>query len=98
MTRPQLRVTFFFWLQLWAGSQLQKIIEIAQTILADASKKSQSRARTSGRAPARAARMRRNGKNLIAFKKEVRAERKNGVPGAEISKRYKVSTAYIYQL
>jgi Mor family transcriptional regulator len=78
--------------------QLKKIIETAQTILADANKKSQGRAKASGSAPARAASSRRNGKELIAFRKEVRAERKNGVPVAEIAKRYKVSTAYIYQL
>jgi hypothetical protein len=78
--------------------QLQKIIEAAQMILAEATKKSQPLAKASVSAPARAASARRSGKELIAFRKEVRAERKNGVPVAEIAKRYKVSAAYIYQL
>jgi len=78
--------------------QLKKIIETAQAILAGASKKSPSPSKVSGSALPGAASSRRNGKELIAFRKEVRAERKKGVPVAEIAKRYKVSAAYIYQL
>lgn len=79
--------------------QLQKIIEAAQAILADAGKTSQRRKSiASASAPARKTRARRSGKELAAFRKTLRAERKKGVPVAEIAKRHKVSTTYIYQL
>jgi hypothetical protein len=77
--------------------QLQKIIETAQAILADASKRSR-KSIASASVPAREARARRSGKELAAFRKAVRAERKRGVPVAEIAERHKVSTTYIYQL
>lgn len=79
--------------------QLQKIIETAQAILADASKRSQQRKSVaSASVPAGKARARRSGKELAAFRKAVRAERKRGVPVTEIAERHKVSTTYIYQL
>ena len=79
--------------------QLQKIVETAQAILADARKRSQPRkSRAPASVPAREVRARRSGKELVAFRKAVRAERKRGVPVTEIAKRHNVSTTYIYQL
>lgn len=80
-------------------SQLQKIIETVQAILEAESKASQAEKRkTHSRAAAPGTRSRRSGKELVAFKKMLRAERKSGAPVAEISKRHNVSRAYIYQL
>lgn len=80
-------------------SQLQKIVETVQAILAAESKASQAEKRkTPSRSPARETGSRRSGKELVAFRKMLRAERKSGIPVAEISKRHKVSKAYIYQL
>ncbi len=80
-------------------SQLQKIVETVQAILAEANKDSQVQKRkTPSRAPARQTRSRRSGKELMAFRKALRSERKSGVPVAEIAKRHNISKAYIYQL
>ena len=43
-------------------------------------------------------RIRRSGKDLIAFRKAIRAERKAGVPVAKIAQKHGISPAYIYQL
>jgi hypothetical protein len=80
-------------------SQLQKIVETVQAILAE--EKQSLRGRKHGaasRLPAGKTPSRRSGKELLAFRKVLRAERKNGVPVAEIAKRHKISKSYIYQL
>jgi hypothetical protein len=43
-------------------------------------------------------RFRRSGKELSAFRKMLRSERKKGVSVATLARRHGVSTAYIYQL
>lgn len=81
-------------------SQLQKIVETVQAILAAEEKQGSqpSKQNTASRASAGKTSSRRSGKELAAFRKALRAERKSGVPVAEIAKRHKVSKSYIYQL
>ena len=43
-------------------------------------------------------RIRRTGKELAAFRKLLKAERKRGVAVAELAQQHGVSTAYIYSL
>ena len=43
-------------------------------------------------------RIRRSKKEAIALKKLLKAERKAGVPVAELAKKHGISTAYIYML
>ena len=43
-------------------------------------------------------RIRRTGKELVAFRKMLIAERKKGIPVATLAKRHRISSAYIYQL
>ncbi len=43
-------------------------------------------------------RIRRSKKEAIALKKLLKAERKAGVPVAELAERHGISTAYIYML
>jgi hypothetical protein len=43
-------------------------------------------------------RTRRSKKEAIALKKLLKAERKAGVPVAELAKKHSISTAYIYML
>ena len=43
-------------------------------------------------------RMRRSKKEVAALKKMLKAERKAGVPVAELAGKHGVSTAYIYML
>jgi Mor family transcriptional regulator len=81
-------------------SQLEKIVETVQAILA-AEKKQDSGPRNQTkvlRASADGASGRLSGKELAAFRKVLRAERKSGVSVAEIAKRHKVSKSYVYQL
>lgn len=76
--------------------QLEGIIAAAQSVLDTAAKDA---ANGKGDAKAnRPKRVRRSGKELIAFRKALKAERKKGVPVAEIARKNNVSPAYIYQL
>ena len=76
--------------------QLKNIIASSQAILDAASNEP---AGGKGNAAAkRPKRVRRSGKELIAFRKALKAERKKGVPVAEIARKNNVSPAYIYQL
>ena len=43
-------------------------------------------------------RMRRSKKEAAQLKKLLKAERKAGVPGAELARKHGISTAYIYML
>lgn len=43
-------------------------------------------------------RIRRSGKDLVAFRKMLVSERKKGVPVAELARKHNISSAYIYQL
>jgi hypothetical protein len=73
------------------AAQLKKIISIAQTLL----EKGAKGARAAGVAHTR---IRRSGKDLSAFRKMLKAERKAGVPVADLAKKHGISPSYIYQL
>jgi hypothetical protein len=51
-----------------------------------------------GNGKSAATRTRRSKKEAIALKKLLKAERKAGVPVAELAKQHGISTAYIYML
>ncbi|WP_036284085.1 hypothetical protein [Methylocystis sp. ATCC 49242] len=76
-------------------AQLKKIIVIAQDLIEKA-----GGAKKSGRANGGegAVRIRRAGKDLAAFRKMLKAERKAGVPVSKIAKKHGISASYIYQL
>jgi len=76
-------------------AQLNKIIGIAQELIEKAGGEKKA-ARQSG-SPA-GVRIRRAGKDLAAFRKMLKAERKAGVPVAKIAKKHGISASYIYQL
>ncbi len=79
--------------------QLQKIVETVQAVLAEEMQSPRGdKGKAAPRLSAGKTPSRRSGKELVAFRKVLRAERKNGVPVAEIAKRHKVSKSYIYQL
>lgn len=71
--------------------ELETLLRRAQELLKRATSSSNGKATTSTR-------IRRSGKDLIAFRKAIRAERKAGVPVAKIAQKHGVSPAYIYQL
>jgi LysM repeat protein len=52
-----------------------------------------------GRSPTKAKRKgRRSGKELVAFRRMLKAERKKGVPVAKLAERHGITSSYIYQL
>lgn len=72
--------------------KLQSIITIAQALIEDAGA-------PAGKAgSSKPKRVRRSGKELVAFRKMLVTERKKGVPVAELARKHNVSSAYIYQL
>jgi hypothetical protein len=77
--------------------QLRSLVSVATKLLASA-KSSGSRSNGGINSGASSTRLRRSGKDLVAFRKQIKAERKQGVQVAELAKRHGVSTAYIYQL
>lgn len=77
-------------------SKLKKLISLAHELLETAQPTSKKKAE--GRQPATGKRTRRSGKELIAFRKVLKAERKKGVRVEEIASKHGVSPAYIYQL
>ena len=77
-------------------SQLIHIIETTQQILADANRSVTVAA--DGKGASRSGARRRVGKELVAFKKAIAAERKSGASVAEIARKHGVTPSYIYQL
>ncbi|MDB5649486.1 MAG: hypothetical protein JWL62_1006 [Hyphomicrobiales bacterium] len=80
-------------------AQLRQIITLAEKLLA----KADVPAKKAGKATAKAAPKastgtRRTGKELAAFRKMLKAERKQGLPVADIAQKHGVSLSYIYQL
>jgi hypothetical protein len=74
---------------------LKKFVSIAQKLI-EANSGSKSSSKSPAAAPKK--RKRRSGKELADFRKMLKAERSKGVSAAELSKKYSVSQAYIYQL
>lgn len=81
---------------------LRQIISLAGALIANAHPEAGRSARGLEKAAAldqgASKRRRRTGKELADFRKMLLAERKKGVPVAEIAKKHGISAAYIYQL
>ena len=78
-------------------TQLKKLISIAEQLIKQSSA-SEATTKKSSRASGAVKRVRRSGKELIAFRKMLISERKKGITAAELSRTHGVSQAYIYQL
>ncbi len=76
-------------------AELKKIVARANELIAKA--KGREMIKTSVRRSA-SVRARRSGKDLVAFRRTLQAERKAGVPVAQIAKKHGISLSYIYQL
>jgi hypothetical protein len=82
-------------------TRLRRIIAIAQKLIADLDKPHIGRpTKTNANEKAWSAkgRIRRSGKELVAFRKMLKTERTKGVPVGLLAKKHKVSLGYIYQL
>ena len=83
-------------------AKLRRIISIANRIIAASPKPKRGRpalSNTNGSGGKQSVRRtRRTGNALIAFRKMLKAERKKGVSVAELARKHRISTAYIYML
>jgi hypothetical protein len=76
-------------------AKLNRIISLAKQLLAD-DRKTQWDRRDDGGANGR--RIRRTGKELVEFRKMLKAERGKGVSVATLARKHGISSAYIYML
>jgi hypothetical protein len=74
-------------------AKLDRIMKLAGQLLERSKMDSKSR-RTNGKAT----RTRRTGRQLIAFRKMLKAERRKGISVAALARKHGVSSAYIYML
>ena len=77
--------------------QLQNIVEIASALMAKAQEHVDAKAAEKAERQANK-RVRRSGKELVKFRRDLKKMRNEGVPVAELSATYGVSASYIYQL
>lgn len=76
-------------------SKLNRIIVLAERLVEKGSAKGRNgkQQRANG-----STRKRRTGRELAQFRKMLKAERKKGIPVAEMARKHGISTAYIYLL
>jgi hypothetical protein len=83
-------------------TKLKTLIRLAQELLNEAETRGGgrvfSKAAAKGKVVTANRTMRRSGKELVAFRKMLKAERKKGVPVAELAKQHSISTVYVYKL
>jgi hypothetical protein len=75
-------------------TELRKIVARAKELIAkaeDATVKPTARRSTT-------VRVRRSGKDLVTFRRMLKAERKAGAPVAQLANKHGVSASYIYQI
>jgi len=77
--------------------RLRRIIAISEKLIASNQEFKRDSARN-GTSKIIKKRTRRTGKELLVFRRKLKAELKKGLSVAEIAKKHSVSTAYIYQL
>ena len=85
--------------------QLEKIIALAQELIAKADGGVKVSGKSAGKAVSASARRgktgpanRRTGKELAAFRSMLKSQRKAGVPVAELARKHGVTASYIYQM
>jgi hypothetical protein len=77
-------------------TKLKKLISLAEELLATA--EPTTKRASKGTKPEPGKRTRRSGKELVAFRKMLKAERKKGVPVEQLAQTHGISTTYIYTL
>src|SRR5436190_14794368 len=77
-------------------SKLRRIISLAERMIAASPKP--KRGRQANGETKIAKRLRRSGKELVQFRKMLKAERRRGVSVADMARKHAISTAYIYTL
>jgi DNA invertase Pin-like site-specific DNA recombinase len=78
-------------------AELKKIVARANALIAKAADGKEPKSKPSARRTVSSGR-RRTGKELEAFRKMLKAERKAGVPVAQLARKHGITPAYIYQM
>lgn len=78
-------------------AKLRRIISLAEKMIANGQEAVSFRRGTASDENS-GKRIRRTGQELARFRKMLKAERKKGVPVAELARKHGVSSAYIYML
>ena len=78
--------------------KLRRIISIAKDLISSSPKPQRGRPAGSSNGTASTKRIRRSGKELIQFRKMLKAEQKRGVPVGELARKHGISDAYIYMI
>ena len=78
-------------------AELKKIVARANELITKAKGVETTKVKSSARRSV-SVKNRRSGKELESFKKMLKAERKAGVPVAQIAKKHGITPAYIYQM
>jgi hypothetical protein len=79
-------------------NKLRRIISIAEKLIASGPKPKRGGPTGSTNRTAPAKRVRRTGTELARFRKMLKAQRKRGVPVAELARKHGISSAYIYMI
>jgi hypothetical protein len=83
-------------------SKLRRIIKLAEQLIAETPKPQRDRPALSNgmglRERGEQKRVRRSGKELVRFRKMLKAERKRGVSVGELARKHRISPTYIYTL
>ena len=77
--------------------QLRQIVELGTILIAKAEEHIEAKAAAKAEKDANK-RVRRSGKELVKFRRDLKKMRNEGVPVAELAATYSVSPSYIYQL
>jgi hypothetical protein len=78
--------------------ELRRLITIAEKLIAKSASSSTKGRNGSVNKAQPGKRIRRSGKELVQFRKMLKAQRKKGIPVAELARKNGVSSAYIYML
>jgi hypothetical protein len=78
--------------------KLRRIVALAEKLISESRRLKRGRPALSAKQVSGEKRLRRTGKELMAFRRILKLERKKGVPVAEIARKHKISAAYIYLL
>jgi hypothetical protein len=81
-------------------AMLRRILKLTDNLLREAERpqRTQSLNGTGSTNGAGRKRIRRSGKALAQFRRMLKAKRKQGVPVAELARKHRISTTYIYTL
>lgn len=77
--------------------RLRRIVSIAEKLILSSPKPKRGRP-AKAKSGVKGKRIRRSGKELLQFRKMLKAGRKRGIPVTELARMHRITPAYIYML